>query len=380
MTDWLGQSSPSAALPQALERIQQVLLNQGYQYVFGDDAAWPNTAVMMARGDSAVIVSPFPSNQLGGQLPLDKSSFALLLVGLCPAGEIEGFCRAHPGNIAFLNPQAGQWLVQGHHPLFDQHLLQLYAGAGWSEASRRHDCRSLLREARESGQSRAKAPTYKPVATITLILACVAAFFVGGSSLIKDLANYAPAVRAGEYWRLITCAFVHANEVHLFFNMMALWYFGRQVEVLQGSWRLLVYFFASVFTASIASLAIHTLLQHRLEPSVGASGGLFGLAGVIVGMVIRHRHALPPGVGKAMVRSIGVFLLYNLVFIVVPNIDMSAHAGGLVGGFLWALVISCPPLRYRPLSLGEKIMAILLAAACVAIAAGVITYLPVARI
>ena len=111
-----------------------------------------------------------------------------------------------------------------------------------------------------------------------------------------------------------------------------------------------------------------------------ASGGLFGLAGVIAGMVLRHRHELPAGVGRAMLRSIGVFLLYNLMFIIVPQIDVSAHGGGLVGGFLWALAISCPPMVFHPPSLTDKLLAILLGAAFVAAAAAVVYYLPMARV
>ncbi len=380
----------SPPVAQALARIQQVLLSQGYQYLYGDDAAWPASAVMMAKADSAVVVSPFPSQQLSGSLPLDKPGFALLLVGAGSTNEIEGFARSHPGNIAFFNPQLGRWFVQGHHGLFEQRLLTLYSSQGFDPGLNRYDCRALLREARENPPVATKEHVFKPAVTIALIGVCVAIYFLGQASAVRDLACYGPAIKAGEYWRLITCAFVHGGEIHLFFNMMALWYFGRQVELLQGWWRMLVFFLASVLAGSIVSLFVHETIFHSVENSVGASGGLFGLAGVIAGMVIRHRHVLPAGVGKAMLRSIAAFLVYNLVFLVpmffqkanvgMPRIDVAAHAGGLIGGFLWALAISCPPLRFGPLSMVEKVLAIVLTAVLVAAAAVVIYYLPIARI
>lgn len=136
----------------------------------------------------------------------------------------------------------------------------------------------------------------------------------------------------GEWWRIFTVALVHANYLHLGFNMWALYILGTPLEHAFGKTRFFIIFFVSLITGSLTSLA----LAAQNQVSVGASGAIFGLFGAfaIAGKRI-----------GADVRSIVVLIGINFALdFILPNIDWHAHLGGLIGGALTALVI----LRKKP--------------------------------
>lgn len=138
----------------------------------------------------------------------------------------------------------------------------------------------------------------------------------------------------GQVWRMFTCMFVHIGIIHIGMNMYVLWLIGRFVEPLCGSWRYLVFYLVAGLCGSVASSLIHPRIV-----SAGASGAIFGLYGVVLGFALRHRRTLPPRVVTSLTRSGGTFVLYNIAFgMAVSGIDLSAHLGGLAGGFLLGLV------------------------------------------
>ena len=134
-------------------------------------------------------------------------------------------------------------------------------------------------------------------------------------------------VATGEWYRLVTVALVHGGLTHLGFNMWALFVLGNPIERAFGRTRFLAVFFISLLAGSLASLAFMPANQ----PSVGASGALFGLFGAFAVTAKR--------IG-ADIRSIVVIIAINFAIdFVLPNIDWHAHLGGLVGGAVAAKLL-----------------------------------------
>jgi membrane associated rhomboid family serine protease len=143
------------------------------------------------------------------------------------------------------------------------------------------------------------------------------------------------AVAKGEYWRLWTVTLLHADLLHLFFNMYALWLAGPIVERWYGSVRFLGFYLACAAAGSTASFVFG-----GDAPAVGASGAIFGLFGVLLSAGRLH-HPVDRQ-SRALVGQIGMLILINLAFGLASggSIDNAAHVGGLVSGlWLGALVL-----------------------------------------
>lgn len=176
-------------------------------------------------------------------------------------------------------------------------------------------------------------------ATLILIALNVAAFFAeiatgaGGfgtitSSLIPEFGLFGPSVAEGEWYRLLTSAFLHANLYHIGGNMLLLFFLGRILEPGIGTARFVAIYFVALFAGSFGALLVS---PNNL--SIGASGAVFGvLAATFV--IARGR-----GV-DALASSVGILILLNLAFSFgVRGISVGAHLGGLAAGFLCALLI-----------------------------------------
>ena len=134
-------------------------------------------------------------------------------------------------------------------------------------------------------------------------------------------------VGAGEWYRLATVALVHGGLMHLAFNMYALLVLGNPLEKAFGKTKLLTLFTVSLISGSLASFWLNPINQ----PSVGASGALFGLFGA---MAVAGRKI------GADVKSIGVIIGINFAIgFILPGIDWHAHLGGLIGGGVTALIL-----------------------------------------
>ena len=128
-----------------------------------------------------------------------------------------------------------------------------------------------------------------------------------GQQLLTALWLDKAAVAGGEYWRLWTVTLVHADWLHLAFNMWALWIVGPLVERWYGPLRFLVFYLACAATGSVASFAFG-----GDAPSVGASGAIFGMFGVIAAASWIHHPV--DRYARAIARQIGVLILINLAF------------------------------------------------------------------
>jgi rhomboid protease GluP len=142
-------------------------------------------------------------------------------------------------------------------------------------------------------------------------------------------------VLAGEWWRIFTAAFLHGSEMHILFNMIALWQVGNLVELVYGTPRMAAIYFISALGSGLLVTAIDTT-----EPTIGASGAIFGLFGALV--VAGMRLGAP---GRDLVRQcVGVIVLNLIIGFTLPNISNSGHVGGLIAGFLGGAVL----FRRRP--------------------------------
>ena len=159
-----------------------------------------------------------------------------------------------------------------------------------------------------------------------------------GSELLQNLWLDKAAVAAGEWWRLFTVTLVHANLVHLLFNMYALYLVGPIVEQIYG-WKIfgLMYVLCAL-AGSVGSF----LFGDPTIPSVGASGAIFGLFGVLLAATRIHAPVLDQR-GRALVGQIGMLIVLNLVigFGLSGTIDNAAHVGGLLAG-LWLGFVLVP--------------------------------------
>ena len=137
-------------------------------------------------------------------------------------------------------------------------------------------------------------------------------------------------------WQVVTYAFLHGSVGHLFFNMLGLWMFGSELERLWGGKRYLQFYFASVLTAALTQLVVGLLIGGA--PTVGASGGLFGLL-LAFGMMFPNRIIMPlfppiPMKAKTFVMVFGGLELLFGVTGTASGVAHFAHLGGMLGGFL----------------------------------------------
>jgi membrane associated rhomboid family serine protease len=140
------------------------------------------------------------------------------------------------------------------------------------------------------------------------------------------------------FWQLITSAFLHGSPTHLFLNMLALWMFGRDVERVLGTQGYLSLYAAAVLSGSIAQLAVVSMSDGPIYPTVGASGGVFGIL-LAFGMFFPKRTVMPvfppiPMPAWVFVTLYALIELANGVFGTVQGVAHFAHLGGMVGAFV----------------------------------------------
>lgn len=167
----------------------------------------------------------------------------------------------------------------------------------------------------------------------------------GGLPLVEHFALWPPVIsgppRAGsdfEIWQLLSYSFLHGSLLHLMFNMLALYTFGRDLERLFGSSWYLQFYFASVVAAALSHLVVTTWMGAPPLPTVGASGGVYGLL-LAYGIYFPRRTVIllfPPIPLPARV-FVALFAALELYFGVTgtaAGVAHFAHLGGMLGGWL----------------------------------------------
>ncbi len=152
----------------------------------------------------------------------------------------------------------------------------------------------------------------------------------GKFDIITSFALHPYYVKNGQFYRLITCGFLHGSIVHLVCNMFSLHVIGTQIETFLGKKKFIFVYFISMIIGSLLSCVIANTW------SVGASGAIFGLLGSLLYFGYHYRIYL----GSVLNREIIPLILFNLAIgFIVPNIDISAHVGGLVGGIFATMIV-----------------------------------------
>jgi rhomboid family protein len=177
--------------------------------------------------------------------------------------------------------------------------------------------------------------------TRTLIYANVGVFLiqmVSGDEIMYRFALWPWDTPLFHIWQLVSYGFLHGGMAHLFFNMFALYMFGSEIERVLGTHRYLIYYFASVVGAAVMHLIVTRMMGGLLSPTVGASGGVFGLL-LAFGMFFPQRRILlliPPIPMKAwvFVTLYGLIELVMGVFGTQQGVAHFAHLGGMLAGFL----------------------------------------------
>ena len=195
-------------------------------------------------------------------------------------------------------------------------------------------------------------PSLPPV-TQALLLANIAIFCLDellGRTLTVWFALW-PIGSGGFWpWQIVSYAFLHGSFNHLFFNMLGLWMFGSELEQVWGQKRYLQFYAASVIAAALTQLLVNALLGSS-APTIGASGGLFGLL-LAFAMIFPDRVILLffvlPMKAKYLVALYGLIELYQGVYVMNSGVAHFAHLGGMLGGLLtiryWRRQ---PPFRRR---------------------------------
>jgi membrane associated rhomboid family serine protease len=173
--------------------------------------------------------------------------------------------------------------------------------------------------------------------------------YFGGSQnvavLVRMGANVSARVKGGEYYRLLSSVFLHAGLMHVFFNTYVLFALGGFFNRIFGDAKFLTVFFASGLCGSLSSVFLG-----KSAVSVGASGAIWGLFGSSLALAFFKTSLLPEMVRLRLRRVTFINLLINLGISFLPMIDMWAHIGGGIGGFLVSLLIIFRPknpLVYR---------------------------------
>lgn len=178
---------------------------------------------------------------------------------------------------------------------------------------------------------------------IAMAVSGVGIFEPENESLIRWGANFKLYTLDNGWWRLFTSTFLHIGIIHLLMNMYALMFIGLLLEPFLGKLRFLVAYVGTGILASVASL-----WWHDSTISAGASGAIFGMYGVFLAMLTTNH--IEKEARKALLGSISIFVIYNLLSGLRGGVDNAAHIGGLLSGMLVGYMFY-PSLKYPSKSL-----------------------------
>jgi membrane associated rhomboid family serine protease len=271
--------------------------------------------------------------------------------------DVEQYCYRHP------NIETGVRCVRCDRPICPNCMTAASVGFQCPECVAEGN--KSVRQARTIYGGRVRPGSAPGVITQSLIAINVAVFIVttasgvglfsgrGTSSVFDHLALIPPAVAGGDYYRLLTAAFLHFGLIHIFFNMYALYLFGPLLERDLGKVRFLALYLLAGIGGNVLSLGLGPVV----EQAAGASGAIFGLMGALY-VIFRHRQVDT----SQVVFMIAGILIFTFA---VSNIDWRGHIGGLITGAAIALVFAhapAGPMRARIQAAGVVAVALVLVA------------------
>ena len=195
-------------------------------------------------------------------------------------------------------------------------------------------CPECVAEARKSAPKVRSAMQATSPVVLTILAVNIGMFMAQqlfGHAFTDTLVMNPALIRDGEYWRLLTPIVLHAGIFHILMNSYVLYVFGPNVEQAFGSVKFALMYLAAGFMGNVLSFAIPPD-----NSSLGASGAVFGLAGVLLVYLYKRRRST---FISQYLRSIGFFIVANLLFgfLFAARIDNWAHIGGLIGGVILGL-------------------------------------------
>ena len=187
----------------------------------------------------------------------------------------------------------------------------------------------------------------KYLATASLIIINIIVFlvvdFTGGSEntahMVRCGAAYTPLIlEDGEWYRLVTAVFLHFGINHLLNNMVVLGVLGERMEILMNRFSFLLLYFAAGIGGNLLSMALE-MRSGEYAVSAGASGAVFGMMGAILYILVRNRGAVLDLSMKRMLIMVGLSVYLGFAD---AGVDNAAHIGGLICGFVAAVILYHP--------------------------------------
>ena len=166
------------------------------------------------------------------------------------------------------------------------------------------------------------------------VAAYVLMVVVGGAtspqgSVYENGVTFGPAIAGGEWWRIVTGGFLHASPLHLLMNMFLLWLLSKELEPSLRHLR-----FGLLYLVSLVGGAVGVMLISPNDPTLGASGAVFGLMGALVVLQLRSRqNPWSTGLG-------GLVLINVVITFAIPGISVGGHIGGLLAGAAAGLLVT----------------------------------------
>jgi membrane associated rhomboid family serine protease len=199
-----------------------------------------------------------------------------------------------------------------------------------------------------------------PATTLLMAISIIAyiADFVPGLDLRSLGANTGPLTLSGEYWRLFTAGFLHANIFHIGLNMWCLWSLGRLSERLFGKWQT----FAIYMVTGVGGALLSVAYDHQ-RSELGASGAIFGLVGAVLAGVKFGNLSISAGEKKAIFSSVIFFAIFNFMFGMYGNTDNMCHLGGFLTGLLVGLPLGAFARHNKLLQVGTLVITSMVVAA-----------------
>ena len=200
--------------------------------------------------------------------------------------------------------------------------------------------RAAVREARTpvGGRQTVSATVTVSLIGLNAVIFAVGLLLGGGSGLAAEFGMQPVAIAlGGEWYRLITAAFLHGGLLHIAFNMYVLWVLGPSLERVLGHARFIILYLMAALGGSVTSYVFSPINT----VSVGASGAIFGVMAAILVVGRRYRQDM---------NQVAILLAVNFAIgFLVPNVDWRAHLGGALTGAAVAAVMAYAPKQSRVL-------------------------------
>ncbi|MFQ9511393.1 MAG: rhomboid family intramembrane serine protease [Lachnospiraceae bacterium] len=186
--------------------------------------------------------------------------------------------------------------------------------------------------------------TFSPINTILIIINIIVFVLTEWNGDTTSAAymfecgaiQYGYFITHPQFWRLISSAFLHFGIAHLFNNMLVLAYIGDNLERVLGRWKYLLLYFVSAVGSNLISVYWYQHTGNIFAVSAGASGAIFGVVGALLYILIRNNGRLDDINSRQLILMIAFTIFHGITTVEVNN---SAHIGGIIVGFICAMLL-----------------------------------------